>query len=39
MWQLIVRTDDGTAAAVFHWTLDEWTGGGCHFAGQAIGTS
>lgn len=40
MWQLIVRTDDGTAAAVFQWTLDEQgPDGGCHFAGQAIGTS
>ena len=43
MWQLIVRTQDGNAAAVFEWTLDNagpgGTAGGCYFAGQAIGTS
>jgi hypothetical protein len=40
MWELIVRTDDGSAAAVFKWTLDEeGPDGGCHFAGEAIGTS
>jgi hypothetical protein len=43
MWQLIVRTQDGNAAAVFQWTLDNQGPGGaaagCYFAGQAIGTS
>ena len=34
MWKLIVRSQDGTAGAVFEWTLDSRSG--CHFAGEAI---
>ena len=34
MWKVIVRSQDGTAGAVFEWTLD--SNSGCHFAGEAI---
>ena len=34
MWKLIVRSQDGTTAATFEWTLDSI--GGCHFAGEAV---
>ena len=34
MWKLIVRSQDGTTAATFEWTLDSLSG--CHFAGEAV---